>query len=87
MVVDTREQVAALNAAIRDRLVTAGLVDDQHTTSTRAGQPIGVGDLIATRRNDHQLGVANRDTWTVTICAATARSPSPPPRPGSACCP
>ena len=66
VVVDTREQVAALNAAIRDRLVAAGLVDDQHTTSTHSGQPVGVGDLIATRRNDHQLRVANRDTWTIS---------------------
>jgi exodeoxyribonuclease V alpha subunit len=67
VVVDTCEQAAVLNAAIRDRLATAGVVDDQHTTSARAGQPIGVGDLIATRRNDHPLGVANRDTWTVTV--------------------
>ena len=27
---------------------------------------LGVGDRIATRRNDRDLGVANRDTWTVT---------------------
>jgi exodeoxyribonuclease V alpha subunit len=66
-VVDTRDQAAALNAAIRDRLVATGLVDDAHATTTRAGQRIGVGDRIATRRNDHDhdLDVANRDTWTV----------------------
>jgi exodeoxyribonuclease V alpha subunit len=34
--------------------------------TTRAGQRIGTGDRIATRRNDRTLGVANRDTWTVT---------------------
>ena len=34
--------------------------------TTRAGQQIGVGDRIATRRNDHGLDVVNRDTWTVT---------------------
>jgi thymidine kinase len=65
-VLDTREQVAALNAAARDRLVAAGLVDDQHTTGGRGGQPVGAGDLIATRRNDAQLDVANRELWTVT---------------------
>ncbi len=34
--------------------------------TTRVGQRIGAGDRIATRRNDRDLGVANRDTWTVT---------------------
>ncbi len=66
VVVDTREQVAALNSAIRDRLVEAGLVDDQHTADARGGQPVGAGDSIATRRNEHGLDVANRDVWTVT---------------------
>ncbi|MDT4979760.1 MAG: hypothetical protein QOG07_1639, partial [Pseudonocardiales bacterium] len=66
VVVDTRDQAASLNAAIRDRLVAAGLVDDTHTATGRHGQRLGVGDTIATRRNEHALGVANRDTWTVT---------------------
>jgi exodeoxyribonuclease V alpha subunit len=66
VVVDTREQVAEPGAAIRDRLVTEGRVDDTRTVTTRAGQRIGAGDRIATRRNDRTLGVANRDTWTVT---------------------
>ena len=30
------------------------------------GSAIGVGDRVATRRNDPTLGVANRDTWLVT---------------------
>ncbi|MEP7180494.1 MAG: AAA family ATPase, partial [Pseudonocardiales bacterium] len=38
VVVDTREQAAALNAAIRDRLVKAGMVDDQNTVTGRDGQ-------------------------------------------------
>ena len=66
VVVDTREQAAELSAAIRDRLIAAGRVDDTRVAITRAGQRIGVGDRIATRRNDRHLGVANRDTWTVT---------------------
>jgi exodeoxyribonuclease V alpha subunit len=33
VIADTREQAARLNAAIRDRLVTAGLVDDRRTGS------------------------------------------------------
>jgi len=34
--------------------------------TTGAGQRIGAGDQVATRRNDRGLDVANRDTWTVT---------------------
>jgi len=65
VVVDTRDQAASLGAAIRGRLVAAGRVDDARVVTTRAGQRIGIGDRIATRRNDRDLEVANRDTWTV----------------------
>ncbi len=54
---DTREQAAALNGAIRDRLVAAGQVDDNHAMVTGAGERVGVGDRVATRRNDRDLGV------------------------------
>ena len=63
---DTREQVAALNGAIRDRLVAAGVVDDRRGVVTGAGECLDVGDRVMTRRNDRDLAVANRDTWTVT---------------------
>jgi len=43
VVADTRDQVAELNAAIRDRLVATGCVDDSHVVTTRAGQRIGAG--------------------------------------------
>ncbi len=66
VVADTREQVGELNAAIRSRLVADGRVDDTTVVITRAGQRIGAGDRITTRRNDRGLDVANRDTWTVT---------------------
>ncbi len=63
---DTREQVAALNGAIRDRLVAAGHVDDRLGFVTGAGERLGIGDRVMTRRNDRDLAVANRDTWTLT---------------------
>jgi exodeoxyribonuclease V alpha subunit len=66
LVVDTLDQVHALNVEVRARLVDAGVVDDHRTATTDAGQGIGAGDLIATRRNNTDLDVANRDTWTVT---------------------
>jgi len=70
IIADTREQVSALNAAISDHRLTTGestpAGPDTTALTTAAGERIGVGDRIATRRNDRDLGVANRDCWTVT---------------------
>jgi exodeoxyribonuclease V alpha subunit len=66
VVADTREQVADLNQAVRDRLIVGGQVDDSRALVTHDGERIGVGDRVATRRNASELGVANRDTWTAT---------------------
>ena len=63
---DTREQVAALNGSIRDRLLAAGYVNDRPEVVTGAGERLGVVDRVMTRRNDRDLAVANRDTWTIT---------------------
>ena len=67
VIADTREQVGALNAAIRDQQR-----DSDERSRERSGEPvthrgerIGLGDRIATRRNDRDLGVANRETWIV----------------------
>ena len=72
VIADTREQVAPLNAAIRDHRLTISAASDGPLTTTvtrvttAAGEQLGVGDRIATRRNDRDLGVANRDRWTIT---------------------
>jgi len=66
VVVDTREQADELNAVIHEWLVETGHVDDTPAATIRTGQRAAAGDLIATRRNDPALGVANRDTWTIT---------------------
>ncbi|MCB0906711.1 MAG: relaxase domain-containing protein [Nocardioidaceae bacterium] len=60
---DTREHVAHLNAAIRDR--RRGTTEPGVCLVTAGGERIGLGDRVATRRNDSDLGVANRQTWTV----------------------
>ncbi len=46
--------------------MAAGAVSDDTAAATAAGERIGVGDRVATRRNDTALKVANRDQWTVT---------------------
>lgn len=61
VIADTRQQVAVLNGAIRDRRRD----DASPELATGAGELIGPGDLITTRRNDPRLDVANHDTWTV----------------------
>jgi exodeoxyribonuclease V alpha subunit len=66
---DTREHVASLNAAIRDqRRIGAdhAMGDWADAMVTARGERIGLGDRIATRRNDPDLAVANRQIWTVT---------------------
>jgi hypothetical protein len=68
--VATNDQARALNAAIREQVVASGHVDDDTVATTGTGQRVGVGDLIVTRDNDHDVNVANRDTWTVTAAHA-----------------
>ena len=63
IIADTREQVGSINAVIRDRRRGVGERDGEPVT--RRGERIGLGDRVATRRNDRDLGVANRDVWTV----------------------
>ena len=63
VITDTRDQVGALNAAIRDRRHSIG--EQSGELTTRLGERIGLGDCVATRRNDRDLAVSNRDTWNV----------------------
>ena len=65
LAVDTNDTAAAVNEVVRDHLVTTGAVDDRHVVHGSDGLRIGVGDHVMTRRNDPDLGVANRMTWTV----------------------
>lgn len=85
--VATNDEARELNERIRGQRVAVGEVDDAHTVVGRDGLPIGVGDLIATRRNDSALGVANRQTWTVqrvaddgTLTVVEAARARPHPR-------
>lgn len=66
VVADTREQVARVNTFAHRIRKATGEVDEQLLTA--AGEWIGVGDTIATRRNDRDADVANRELWTVVSC-------------------
>jgi exodeoxyribonuclease V alpha subunit len=63
IIADRREHVADLNAAIRDRRHSR---EGGPVVTTASGEQLGVGDRVATRRNDPDLQVANRQTWTVS---------------------
>lgn len=85
--VATNDEARSLNDRIRTQRVARGEVDDTATVSGNDELPIGAGDVIATRKNDSTLGVANRQTWTVqsigddgTVWALDAASPRKHPR-------
>ncbi len=63
--VATNDEARDLNERVRNQRVAADEVDDTTTVTGRDGLSVGVGDVIATRRNDSSLGVANRQVWTV----------------------
>jgi exodeoxyribonuclease V alpha subunit len=70
VIADTREHVGSLNAAIRDQRraepTTGDSANSAGSAVTARGERMGLGDRVATRRNDAGLAVANRQTWTVT---------------------
>jgi exodeoxyribonuclease V alpha subunit len=63
VVADTREQVGRINGVAHQVRVATGEAAEGIVTA--AGERIGVGDRIATRRNDSETDVANREAWTV----------------------
>ena len=61
----TNEESRELNTRIQSERVHNGAVDNTRTSTGNDGLPIGAGDVIQTRENDSNLGVANRQTWSV----------------------
>ncbi|MDN5852136.1 MAG: hypothetical protein L0K86_04670, partial [Actinomycetia bacterium] len=58
---DTREQVAKINGVAHQVREAVGAVTDGVVTAS--GERIGIADKIATRRNDRDADVANRENW------------------------
>jgi hypothetical protein len=83
VIADTRDQVADLNAAIRDHRRSRENQEDSTVTTSR-GETIGLGDRVATRRNEPTLGISNRQTWTVSAIgedgSLTIHDPTHPTR-------
>lgn len=62
----TNELNQEINHAVFDRLVDKGDIDNRHIIAGRGGDRIAAGAKVATRKNSTELGVANRQSWTVT---------------------
>ncbi|WP_087015141.1 MobF family relaxase [Leucobacter sp. 7(1)] len=63
--VSTNDEARTINARIREERVSQGVVDDTTTVYGNDGLPIGAGDVIQTRKNNADVGVANRQQWVV----------------------
>ncbi|MFV0373073.1 hypothetical protein [Microbacterium sp.] len=61
----SNEEARAVNARIRDERASRDEVDDHRTATGNDGLPIGAGDVIQTRKNNTNIGVANRQNWIV----------------------
>ncbi|PFG20709.1 AAA family ATPase [Serinibacter salmoneus] len=61
----TNATAARINRAVYDSLAADGVLDTRVTATGRDGDPIAVGARVATRQNDADLQVANRQVWTV----------------------
>jgi len=72
-VTSTNAAAQQINHAVYERLVDAGVIDPATVTHGMDGDPIAAGAQVATRENDRELGVANRQTWTVRSVNADGR--------------
>ncbi|WP_431277868.1 AAA family ATPase [Leifsonia poae] len=65
LVTATHAEAQAVSESIQGRRLSAGAFDTRWATSGQNGQPIFVGDIVQTRRNDSASDVQNRQNWVV----------------------
>ncbi|SEB08865.1 AAA family ATPase [Leifsonia sp. 21MFCrub1.1] len=65
LVTATHAESQSISEAIQARRLAAGQVSRRRQFIGQAGQVIGIGDIVQTRRNDSTTGVDNRRSWTV----------------------
>ncbi len=70
LVAATHAEAQSLSEDIQARRIAAGSVDTREGVSGQDGQPIFVGDVVQTRRNDSAADVQNRQNWAVKSVAA-----------------
>jgi hypothetical protein len=65
LVTATHAEAQSISEAIQSRRIAAGAIDTTRATAGQGAQPIFVGDIVQTRRNNTAAAVQNRQTWTV----------------------
>lgn len=65
LVTATHAEAQAVSEGIQARRINEGVIDTSRATSGQAAQPIFVGDVVQTRRNDNMSDLQNRQTWLV----------------------
>ncbi|WP_349627332.1 AAA family ATPase [Leifsonia sp. C5G2] len=65
LITATHAESQTISEAIQTRRLAAGQVSTRRKFIGQAGQVIGIGDIVQTRRNDSTTGVDNRQSWTV----------------------
>jgi len=61
----THAEALTISEDIQSRRIRGGEIDTSDCTSGQSGQPIFVGDIVQTRRNDRGSDVQNRQHWVV----------------------
>lgn len=64
-IASTNATAQRINHQVYDHLVRAKVIDPTRTVEGRDGDPIAAGARVATRQNDREMQVANRQVWTV----------------------
>ncbi|MEV8213956.1 AAA family ATPase [Leifsonia sp. NPDC077715] len=65
LVTATHAEAQAVSEDIQARRVATGAVDTRGCVTGMEGQPIFVGDVVQTRRNNAKIDVQNRQNWIV----------------------
>ena len=65
LMAQSNDHAREMSRRIRDDLQHLGLVDSGAEASLRDGVKCSTGDLIVTRKNDHELGISNGNAWRV----------------------
>ncbi|WP_348770485.1 AAA family ATPase [Leifsonia sp. PS1209] len=65
LVTATHAEAQEINEAIQRRRIEYGAIRPGQAFSGQSGQPIFVGDVVQTRRNDSAADVQNRQNWIV----------------------
>jgi hypothetical protein len=66
LVTATNAEAQQINDRIQQERIDAGSLAIDRVALGKDGQRLLVGDIVQTRRNDTQFGVANRALWTIT---------------------